>query len=79
MLSLLLIQPQPTPALSPADGPSPIDSAVKKLFQFCADPQVGLDAQAVATLIDYVLGPKLKKEADLPKTQKATGAYYDTI
>ena len=48
-----------------------------KLVQFCADPKAGLDAQAVATLVDYVLGPKSNKEADLPKLQEAPGAYYE--
>jgi hypothetical protein len=48
-----------------------------KLVQFCADPQAELDAQAVAALVDYVLGPKSDKEADLPKLQEAPGAYYE--
>jgi hypothetical protein len=48
-----------------------------KLVGFCADPNAGLDAQAVATLVDYVLGPKPSKEVDLPKLQEAPGAYYE--
>jgi hypothetical protein len=48
-----------------------------KLVAFCADPKTGLDAQAVATLVDYVLEPKSSKETALPKIQEATGAYYE--
>jgi hypothetical protein len=78
MLSLMtLFQHQPALALSPSDSSSPIPAAAMKLVQFCADPKVGLDAQAVATLVEYVLGPKLNKEADLPKLQECPGAYYE--
>jgi hypothetical protein len=78
MLSLMiLIQHQPALALSPSDSSSPIPTMANKLVQFCADPKVGLDAQAVAALVDYVLVPKLNKEADLPKLQKCPGAYYE--
>ncbi len=78
MISLLTIfQHQPALALARLDPSSPIPAAAMKLVQFCADPKVGLDAQAVATLVDYVLGAKSNKEADLPKLQEATGAYYE--
>jgi hypothetical protein len=78
MISLLTIfQHQPALALPLSDSSSPIPIAAMKLVQFCADPQSGLDAQAVATLVDYVLGPKVSKEADLPKLQEAPGAYYE--
>ena len=78
MISLLTIfQHQQAMAVSISDSSSPIPTAVMKLVQFCADPKVGLDAQAVATLVDYVLEPKSNKEADLPKTQDAPGAYYE--
>ncbi len=78
MISLLTIfQHQPALALSLADSSSPIPAAAMKLVQFCADPKVGLDAQAVAVLVDYVLGPKSNEEADLPKLQEASGAYYE--
>ena len=78
MISLLTIfQHQPALALSLADNSSPVPAAAMKLVQFCADPQVGLDAEAVATLVDYVLGPKSNKEADLPKLREAPGAYYE--
>jgi hypothetical protein len=68
---------QPALALSISDSSSPIPAAASKLVHFGADPKAGLDVQAIATLVDYVLNPKPKKEADLPKTQKATGAYYE--
>jgi hypothetical protein len=78
MISLLTIfQHQPALAIPLSDSSSPIPIAAMKLVQFCADPKVGLDAQAVATLVDYVLGPKSNKEADLPKLQEAPGAYYE--
>ena len=78
ILSLMTIfQHQPALALSPSDSSSPIPSAAMKLVQFCADPKAGLDAQAVATLVDYVLGPKSNKEGDLPKLQECPGAYYE--
>ena len=81
LLSLLLTvfqhQSVQAQALSLAETSSPIPIAAMKLVQFCADPKVGLDAQAVATLVDYVLGPKSSNEADLPKLQDATGAYYE--
>ena len=78
MLSLMILfQHQPALALSPSDSSSPVPIAAMKLIHFCADPKVGLDAQAVATLVDYVLGPKPNKEADLPKLQECPGAYYE--
>ena len=78
MISLLTIfQYQPALAIPLSDSSSPIPAAAMKLVQFCADPKVGLDAQAVAVLVDYVLGPKVSKEADLPKLQEASGAYYE--
>ena len=78
MISLLTIfQHQPALAISLSDSSSPIPIAAMKLVQFCADPKAGLDAQAVAALVDYVLEPKSNKEADLPKLQEASGAYYE--
>jgi hypothetical protein len=80
IILVLTVSPhQPAQAISLAEGSSPIPVAAMKLVQFCADPKVGLDAQAVAILVDYVLGPKFDKdkEADLPKLQDATGAYYE--
>jgi hypothetical protein len=78
MISLLVIfKHQPAMAISLTDSVSPVPAAAMKLIGFCADPKAGLDAQAVATLVDYVLEPKSKKEADLPKLKETPGAYYE--
>jgi hypothetical protein len=78
MVSLLIIfQYKPAFASSPSDSSSPIPVAAMKLVAFCADPKTGLDARAVATLVDYVLEPKSNKETALPKIQESTGAYYE--
>jgi len=78
ILLLTLFQHSPALAALPlSDGSNPIPAAAMKLVQFCTDPRAGLDSQAVATLVDYVLGPKPKKEAALPTFRKATGAYYE--
>lgn len=74
---LTFFQYQPALANSPSDSSGPIAVAAMKLVAFCADPKTGLDAQAVATLVDYVLEPKSNKETALPKIQEATGAYYE--
>lgn len=79
MISLLIIFPyQSALAIALSDSSNPIPTAAMKLVRFCADPKAGLDIQAVATLVDYVLGPKSNKEADLPKLQEASGAYYES-
>jgi hypothetical protein len=77
ILFLTISQYQPAFAVSLADASSPIPAAAIKLVQFCNDPKVGLDAQAVTTLVDYVLEHKSNKEDDLPKIQEAPGAYYE--
>jgi len=77
ILLLAIFQNQPAQALPLSDSSNPVPAAAMKLVQFCADPNVGLDSQAIATLVDYVLGPKLNKESGLPALQKATGAYYE--
>ena len=78
MISLLVIfQHQSALAISISNSSSPIPTAAMKLVGFCADPKVGLDARAVATLVDYVLESKSNKEADLPKFQETPGAYYE--
>ncbi|MCX5807089.1 MAG: hypothetical protein NT010_13680 [Proteobacteria bacterium] len=48
-----------------------------KLVQFCVEPKAGLDEQAVAVLVDYVLGSKQSKEYALPKSMDSTGAYFE--
>jgi hypothetical protein len=45
--------------------------------QFCIDPKVGLDENAVAILADYVLSSKQTREDALPKSLECTGAYYE--
>ncbi len=78
IVSLLTIFPfEPALADSLSDSSSPVPVAAMKLVAFCADPKTGLDTQAVATLVDYVLEPKSIKESALPKFQEATGAYYE--
>jgi hypothetical protein len=78
MLSLMaMFQNQTALAVSLSDSSNPIPTAAMKLVQFCADPKAGLDAQAVSTLVNYVLGPKPNKEVDLPKLQECPGAYYE--
>lgn len=74
---MILCQHQPALASSPSDSSSPVPIAAMKLVQFCANPKVGLDAHAVATLVDYVLGPKVDKQSDLPNLQECPGAYYE--
>ncbi|PKN52727.1 MAG: hypothetical protein CVU55_05740 [Deltaproteobacteria bacterium HGW-Deltaproteobacteria-13] len=78
IISLLTIFPQqPAFAIPLSDSANPVNAAAMKLVAFCSNPKTGLDAQAVATLVDYVLEPKSNKEAALPKFQDATGAYYE--
>jgi hypothetical protein len=77
ILLLIIFQRQPAMALPLSDSAGPVPAAAMKLVQFCADPKAPLDTQSISTLVDYVLGPKPAKEADLPSIQKATGAYYE--
>ena len=78
IISLLAIfQPQSALAVSVTDAASPVPAAALKLVGFCANPKAGLDAQAVATLVDYVLESKSTKESDLPKIKETPGAYYE--
>jgi hypothetical protein len=68
---------QPVMAISPAEASGPVNDAAAKLVQFCLEPKVGLDEQAVATLVDYVLSSKQDREHSLPKSLDSTGAYYE--
>ncbi len=77
ILMLIIFQHQSAMAVSLTDSASPVPAAAMKLVGFCADPKEGLDAQAIATLVDYVLEPKSKKESDLPKLKETPGAYYE--
>jgi hypothetical protein len=77
ILLLTIFQPQPALAIAASDGSSPISAVAMKLVQYCIDPRAGLDAQAVAALVDYVLESKTNKEAALPDVQESTGAYHE--
>ena len=77
ILPLTIFQHQPALAISLTDSASPVPAAAMKLIGFCADPKAGLDARAVATLVDYVLESKSNKEAELPKLKETPGAYYE--
>jgi len=77
-LLIALTNQQAQASVSPLNSDSPVPVAVMKLVSFCNNPKVGLDLQAVTTLVDYVLEPKALKEAALPKIQDATGAYFES-
>jgi len=77
ILLLIIFGHRPALAISLTDSASPVPAAAMKLVAFCADPKAGLDAQAVAILVDYVLEPKANKEAELPKIKETPGAYYE--
>jgi hypothetical protein len=78
VLALLLISlHQSVTALSPADAFSPINDAAMKLVRYCIEPKAGLDENAVAILVDYVLSSKQTREHALPKSLECTGAYYE--
>jgi hypothetical protein len=78
ILMLAVFQNQRAFAAPPSDGSNPVPAAAAmKLVQFCADPKIGLDSEAVATLVDYVLGSKPSRESGLPSYGKATGAYHE--
>lgn len=74
---LTILQTQPAFAVPLAESASPVPAAAMKLVQFCINPRVGLDTQAVNTILDYVLESKSSKESGLPKFQETTGAYYE--
>jgi hypothetical protein len=74
---LLILFHQPAVAASPAEAFGSINDAAVKLVQFCIDPKVGLDEQAVATLVDFVLTSKQNREYALPSSMDCTGAYFE--
>ncbi|ABC77504.1 hypothetical protein [Syntrophus aciditrophicus] len=76
-LLLVLFHHRPVQALPLSDASHPVPVAAMKLVQFCADPKVGFDSQAVANLINHVIAPKQNKESALPTFRNATGAYYE--
>ncbi len=77
LIMVLILMHQSVSASSSKNLPLSVNQAAMKLVQFCVEPKTGLDDQAVATLVDYVLGPKQHKELALPKTLESTGAYYE--
>jgi hypothetical protein len=74
---LILLAPRSGETLSSPEATGALNEAALRLVQFCNDPKVGLDEEAVATLVDYVLSPKQNKEHALPQSQKCSGAYYE--
>ncbi len=80
ILILTVLQLQAAMAAPLSDSTHAVPVAALKLVGFGTDPKAVLDMQAVATLVDYVLGSKPSKEAELPLVQKAPGAYceFDT-
>lgn len=80
LLIILLIgifQLQPAQAAPLSDSNHAVPVAALKLVQFVNDPKAVLDVQAIATLVDYVIGAKSSRESDLPTIQKAPGGYYE--
>jgi len=76
ILLLTIIQLQTVLAEPVSDSSQAVSVAAMKLVEFGTDSKAGLDVQAVAMLVDYVLGSKPNKETDLPTVHKAPGAYY---
>jgi hypothetical protein len=77
LVPLLILLCHPVVSFSATEDSSPINDTVMKLVQFSIDPKVGLDEQAVATLVDYVLSSKQTKGEALPASLECTGAYYE--
>ena len=77
LLSVPLLFFRPVAALSAGDGQMSVNDAVIRLVKFCGDPKTGLDEQSVATLVDYVLNPKQRREYALPNSLGCPGAYYE--
>ena len=67
----------PAPAASLTDIPRPVSDAAVRLVQYCRDSKAGLDEQAVATLVDYVLTSKNIREYSLPESNRSYGAYFE--
>lgn len=74
---LLVLLHQPSQVFSSEDKSMSINDAAMKLVQFCIDPKVGLDEQAVSILVAHVLSSKQNKEFALPKSLDSTGVYYE--
>ncbi len=74
---LLIVASTPARAATLADIPGPVSDAAMRLVRYCSDFKAGLDEQAVATLVDFVLTSKDGSEYALPKSNECVGAYYD--
>lgn len=77
ILLLTVFYTQTAMALTPPDNVPDVSAAAVKLVDFGLDARAPLDAQAVAILVDYVLGAKPARETALPKYHQAPGAYYE--
>ena len=67
----------PVGAAALTDIPRPVSDAAVRLVRCCSDPKAGVDEQAIAALVDYVLTSKNAKEYSLPETSQCSGAYYE--
>ncbi len=76
-LTILYVLIWPAAAGAAPENNGAVANAAKRLIQFCADPRTGLDNNAVAVLMDYVLGPKSGREAGLQTMDGCQGAYYE--
>jgi len=74
---LLMVAHTPARAASLADVPRLVSDAAVQLIQPGSDSKAGLDEQAIATLVDYLLTSKPGKEYSLPESNKCPGAYYE--
>jgi len=68
---------RPVVASSPPVLSGPASSAALQVVEFCADPKVGFDGNAAATVADYVLSLKQTRVYELPKAKDCTGAYHE--
>lgn len=78
IILLLAVFPlQPAMAAPLSDSGQDVPAAALKLIGFGSDSRTALDVNAVAVLVDYVLGAKPAHESVLPKFNQAPGAYYE--
>jgi hypothetical protein len=78
VLTLLLIAPPLTALSFASEEPGRrVHDAALRLVQFCNHPGADLDERDVATLVDYVLGPKTKPAHVLPESAGCPGAYHE--
>jgi hypothetical protein len=78
VLTLLLAAPPLTAVSFSSEEPGRrVHDAALRLVQFCNRPGAGLDERDVATLVDYVLGPKTNPAHVLPESAGCPGAYHE--